>query len=184
MAEQRPQRYQAHRSYDQIVKGDIVIKKVPCKKYDYLIKFSKASKFFIYQTWSSENAEKNKLRYATYIRPKNWVKLFDNEESAIKFTPTAVMEIGNKKYIFVINNAVYNDDKKYKLVFHVSVEDIVKDNTTKPLICLPIKKKYKGVRFDIDDAEWCGFMPCPPPNPNPAPPCSNPPPWCGGLPCC
>lgn len=72
--------------------------------------------------------------------------------SSFVFTPTAVMEVNNKKYIFVIENASYNNKKIYNTVFNVSTNQIVKNNVSKHLVKLPIHKKLHKVRFDIDSS--------------------------------
>jgi len=69
------------------------------------------------------------------------------------FAPTAVMEVNNKKYIFVIENASYNNKKIYNTVFNVSTNQIVKNNVSKHLVKLPINKKLHKVRFDIDSSD-------------------------------
>jgi hypothetical protein len=68
------------------------------------------------------------------------------------FTPTTVMEVANKKYIFVIESATYNKNKKYNTVLNVSTSQIVKNNSTKNLVKLPVNKKLNNVRFDIDSS--------------------------------
>lgn len=69
------------------------------------------------------------------------------------FTPTTVMEVGNKKYIFVIESATYNKKKKYNTVLNVSTTQIVKNNITKDLVKLPVNKKLNNVRLDIDSSD-------------------------------
>jgi hypothetical protein len=69
------------------------------------------------------------------------------------FTPTTVMEVGNKKYVFVIESATYNKDKKYNTVLNVSTTQIVKNNITKELVKLPVNKKLNNVRIDIDSSD-------------------------------
>jgi hypothetical protein len=73
--------------------------------------------------------------------------------SSFAFAPTAVMEVNNQKYIFVIENASYNKKKIYNTVFNVSTNQIVKNNVSKHLVKLPIHKKLHKVRFDIDSSD-------------------------------
>ena len=73
--------------------------------------------------------------------------------SSFAFAPTAVMEVNNQKYIFVIENASYNKKKIYNTVFNVSTNQIVKNNVSKHLVKLPINKKLHKVRFDIDSSD-------------------------------
>ena len=78
---------------------------------------------------------------------KEWVLYFN---SVPGFTPTTVMEIGYKKYIFVIKKAEIN--KNDKVVFYISTKEIQLDNKSdkmKKLKKIP-KGEYKNVRFDID----------------------------------
>jgi len=59
------------------------------------------------------------------------------------------MEIGNKKYVFVINNTII---KEGKVIFQVSTKDIKYGNLNK---LSKIKTGYfKNVRFDIDSTTW------------------------------
>ena len=70
-----------------------------------------------------------------------------------KFQPTAVMEIGNKKFVFVITNAKI--DSSDRVVFYVSTKEIrlqKKNNNLKKMVNLPIGC-YKNVRVDIDPVE-------------------------------
>ncbi len=77
---------------------------------------------------------------------KEWVLYFN---SVPGFTPTTVMEIGYKKYIFVIKKAEIN--KNDKVVFYISMKEIHLDNNLDKMKKLKIPKgKHKNVRFDID----------------------------------
>ncbi len=65
------------------------------------------------------------------------------------------MEIGNKKYVFVINNTII---KEGKIIFQVSTKDIKYGNLNK---LSKIKKgQFKNVRFDIDGKTWPVSMSC------------------------
>ena len=78
---------------------------------------------------------------------KEWVLFFNSIKI---FTPTTVMEIGYKKYIFVIKKAEIN--KNDKVVFYISMKEIQldkKSNKMKKLKKIPTGK-YKNVRFDVD----------------------------------
>ena len=78
---------------------------------------------------------------------KEWVLFFNKIPD---FTPTTVMEIGYKKYIFVIKKAEIN--KNDKVVFYISMKEIQLDkklNKMKKLKKIPTGK-YKNVRFDVD----------------------------------
>ena len=141
-------------NFDQIVKGNVTIKKL--SKYMYRITFSKIGKFLLYQVWDKDNVNKiNDNRKVGYISAKDWVKVFkkDNEELEKKgkplFTPTTVMETEDDcNYAFVIHKAKINSCGH--VVFTVSTNEISpQNNTSKKLIRLP-EGKCNNVRFDID----------------------------------
>ena len=148
------------REFDQILSGDVKIKKIHNSNKEYKITFSKKnlSKMLVYQTWSSTSAALNGDRRVGEVKAKNWVKIFFPKTPyatyAIPFTPTTVMEIGNNKHVFVINNAKV---KEGRVVFYVSSKDIDLNNTNKvvkKLKKIPTTKKgemFRRVRFDIDE---------------------------------
>lgn len=120
---------------------------------------SKISKFLKYQTWSDTYKTLNDSRSVYYQKAKQWVNDFNSLNAYLKktldkplFTPTTVMEIGKKKYIFVINEAKIN--RKGRVVFKVSTEEIKLSGGASKKIpqCM-----FCNVRFDIDD------IPCPSP---------------------
>lgn len=148
-------------SFDQIVTGNIDIKK--CSKNKYEITFSKISKFLIYQVWSDTYKKLNKNRLVYYQNAKKWVNYFNSLNASLKvsnkplFTPTTVMEIGNKKYLFVIYKAIVNS--KGRVVFKVSTKEILlRSGTSEKMSKLPCGH-HCAVRFDIDDGGnlpyWC-----------------------------
>jgi len=148
------------REFDQVLRGDVKIKKIPNSNKEYKITFSKKniSKVLMYQTWSSTSDALNSNQRVGEFKAKNWVKIFFPKTPyatyAIPFTPTTVMEIGNNKHVFVINNAKV---KEGRVVFYVSSKDIDLNNTNKvvkKLKKIPTTKKgemFRRVRFDIDD---------------------------------
>jgi len=150
------------REFDQILSGDVKIKKLNNSNKEYEIKFSKKniSKVLTYQTWSSTSAALNSSRKVGEVKAKDWVKIFFPKTpyatyAAVPFTPTTVMELGNKRHVFVINNAKV---KEGRVVFYVSSKDIDPNNTNKQIKKLkkiPTTKKgremFRRVRFDIDD---------------------------------
>ena len=142
-------------SFDQIVKGNVSIKKV-CKD-KYRITFSKIGKFLLYQVWDKDNVNLNKKRAVFYLSAKNWVKAFkeDNENLEIGkplFRPTTIMETEDDGvYAFVIHKADLNSHDQ--VVFTVSTNEIsLQNNTSKKLTRLP-EGKCNNVRFDIDEKE-------------------------------
>ena len=61
-------------SFDQIVKGNVSIKKV-CK-HKYKITFSKIGKFLMYQVWDKDSKNLNSNRSVFYVSAKEWVNTF------------------------------------------------------------------------------------------------------------
>jgi hypothetical protein len=142
------------RSFDQIVKGNISIKKL--SEHRYRITFSKIGKFLVYQVWDKDNVNKiNDKRSVGYVSAKKWVKAFkesneeleDNDEPL--FTPTTIMETEDDDvYAFIIHKAYLNSHGQ--VIFTVSTKEIsLQNNTSKKLIQLPCGK-CNNVRFDID----------------------------------
>ena len=142
--------------FDQVVKGNVNIKKISKNKYK--ITFTNISKFLKYQTWSKDIFNDNENRKVYYQNAKLWIQNFNFFNTSLKasnkplFTPTTVMEIGKKKYIFVINEAKIN--YKIRVVFKVSNEEInlLSGRTSKKIP----QGSFHNVRFDIDDLTcWC-----------------------------
>ena len=139
--------------FDQIVKGNVSIKKL--SKDKYRITFSKIGKFLLYQVWDKNSETLNKKRSVGYVSAKNWVEIFkgyNKELEIIKkplFTPTTIMETEDDcVYAFVIHTASLNSCGK--VVFTVSTNEIsLANNTSKKLVRLP-EGKCNNVRFDID----------------------------------
>ena len=138
------------KSFDFVVKAKkVVIKKQGDHKYK--VKLAGISDFLKYQAWSKNNI--NGDHSVSLVSSKDWVKnnFTSSNNFQPSFTPTTIMEVGNTKYCFVIENATYNNkNKKYNTVFNVSTNQIVKNNISKHLLKLPINKKLNNVRFDID----------------------------------
>jgi len=139
-------------SFDQIVKGNVCIKK--SSKDEYRITFSKIGKFLLYQVWDKDSVDLNKKRSVGYVSAKEWVKAFNGYNKDINgkqplFTPTTIMETENGHvYAFIIHTASLNSCGK--VVFTVSTNEIsLQDNTSKKLVRLP-EGKCNNVRFDID----------------------------------
>ena len=64
------------REFDQILSGDVKIKKIPNSNKEYKITFSKKnlSKMLMYQTWSSTSAALNAHRKVKEMKAAKWVK--------------------------------------------------------------------------------------------------------------
>jgi hypothetical protein len=144
-------------SFDQIVKGNVSIKKL--NKDNYTITFSKIGKFLLYQVWDKDSPALNKKRSVFYVSAKEWVKTFKrNKNNKPLFTPTTIMETEDDcVYAFVIHKACINSHGQ--VVFTVSTKEIsLENNTSKKLIQLP-EGKCNNVRFDIDSGSCnlCGI---------------------------
>ena len=147
-------------SFDQIVKGNVSIKKLSKDKYK--ITFSKIGKFLVYQVWDKDNVNLNKKRSVGYVSAKEWIKnvkrynekLEDNSKPL--FRPTTIMETEDDcNYAFVIHKACLNSHGQ--VVFTVSTKEISpQNNTSKKLIQLP-QGKCNNVRFDIDGPSDCFY---------------------------
>ena len=139
--------------FDQIVKGNVSIRKLSEKKYK--ITFSKIGKFLMYQVWDKDNVNNmNDKRTVGYIPAKEWVRAFNqtnaflDKNSKPLFTPTTIMEIDNDNYAFVIDNAFF--DRRDRIVFTVSTKHISPSNNSSNLIKLPTGN-FNHVRFDFDE---------------------------------
>jgi len=149
-------------SFDQVVKGNVDIKQLSKKKYK--ITFSKISKFLLYQVWSASSETLNEERSVYYQKANKWIKFFNSLNTSLKasnkplFTPTTVMEIGDNKYVFIIDKAKLRKDHKNHVVFTVSTKGI--ESSEKKLLKLPFGH-HDGVRFDIDySTSWlCNNFP-------------------------
>ena len=138
--------------FDQVVKGNVYIKQMSKNKYK--ITFRKIDKFLKYQVWSDSSKNLNERRIVYYQKAKKWVQDFILLNTNLKkkskplFTPTAVIEIGNNKYVFVLDKAKLN--YKDRIVFNVSTKEIVLLNSTsKKMLKIPCGR-HDYVRFDID----------------------------------
>ena len=139
--------------FDQIVKGNVSIKKL--SKDEYKITFSKIGKFLLYQVWDKDSVDLNNKRIVKYVSAKEWVTTFKGYNKELDkngkplFTPTTIMETEDDcVYAFVIHNIYMNSCGK--VVFTVSTNEIsLPNNTSKKLVRLP-EGKCNNVRFDID----------------------------------
>ena len=105
------------RDYDQILSGDVTIKKVSSDYYTHKITFSKKniSKVLMYQVWSDSSVELNNDRRVKEVKATSWVKRafrkvedgsLDNLSSAcdvVKVAYNPVICSNGKKY----PNSVY-----------------------------------------------------------------------------
>jgi hypothetical protein len=142
------------RSFDQIVKGNVSIKKV--SEHRYKITFSKIGKFLVYQVWDKDSVDLNNKRAVDYVSAKKWVTAFKKSNEELEdgdehlFTPTTIMETEeNDIYAFVIHKAYLNSHDQ--VVFTVSTKEIsLQNNTSKKLVRLP-SGKCNNMRFDINN---------------------------------
>ena len=147
--------------FDQIVKGNVTIKKI--SKHKYRITFRKIGKFLIYQVWDKDNQNLNNKRQVSYVSAKTWVNRFIKQNKNLKemgkelFTPTTIMEtVDGDHYAFVIRKAYF--DSNHRVVFTISTKEIqLANNFSKKLINIQTGC-YNNMRFDIDaddDFEGC-----------------------------
>jgi len=107
----------------------------------------------LYNSWSSDKNNKNDARDVNLFSSiKNWVdihfKNYNKGNPKILYHPTVLMQIGYKNYIFILKNASYDENRKYKLIFNISTKQI---NSKSSNIRKKIPEgKFKRVRFDID----------------------------------
>ncbi len=141
------------RGYDQIVKGNVSIKKLSSHN-KYRITFSKIDDFLLYQVWDKDSPALNKKRKVGYVSAKKWVKAFKKYNKEVDkplYTPTTVMETEDDIYAFVIHKARLNSHGQ--VVFTVSTKEIsLQNNTSKKLVRIPCGK-CNNVRFDIDNKD-------------------------------
>ena len=144
-------------SFDQIVKGNVTIKKL--SEHRYRITFSKIGKFLMYQVWDKDSEDLNKKRVVEYVSAKKWVEEFkkynehledsDSDSDKPLFTPTTIMEMeDDHNFAFIIKKAYFNSHGQ--VVLTVSTKEIsLQNNTSEKLVLLP-EGKLNNVRFDID----------------------------------
>ena len=144
-------------NFDQIVKGNVSIKKL--SSHRYRITFSKIGDFLLYQVWDKDSPSLNKKRKVGYVSAKKWVKAFKKYNKEVDkplYTPTTVMETEDDIYAFVIHKACLNSHGQ--VVFTVSTKEIsLQNNTSKKLVQLPCGK-CNNVRFDIDNNKAYDLM--------------------------
>ena len=145
------------RSFDQIVKGNVSIKKSKSSKDRYTITFSKIGKFLMYQVWDKDSENLNKKRKVGYVSAKTWVtavkkynkEIEDSDSDKHLYAPTTIMETEDDIYAFVIHTAYLNSHGQ--VVFTVSTKEISpQNNTSKKLLRIPCGK-FNNARFDIDN---------------------------------
>jgi len=151
-------------SFDQIVKGNVSIKKL--SKHKYKITFSKIGKFLMYQVWDKDNVGNQNAKRSVFRLPaKDWVNAFIKQNKDLKekgkelFTPTTIMEtVDEEEYACVIRKAYF--DSNDRVVFTISTKEIqLSNNCSKKLINIQ-PGCYNNMRFDIDavDPVLCGIL--------------------------
>lgn len=142
------------RSFDQIVKGDVFIKKLKANK-KYKITFSKINKFLMCQVWDEENNDnRNDERVVFRVTAREWVEFIKTVNEILSknnqplFTPTTIIETEDGEQFVCVIHKVYFD-KNDRLVFIVSTKEIKLANyCSKNLIDIPCGK-FTNMRFDI-----------------------------------
>lgn len=139
-------------SFDQIIKGNVTIKKL--SKYRYRITFSKIGKLLLYQVWDKDNIN-NAKRDVFRVSAKKWVNEFNKLNEYLKkedkelFTPTTIIETAtDDQYACVICKAYINSHGR--IVFTVSTKEIqLSNNCSKKLTQIQCGR-FNNVRVDID----------------------------------
>jgi len=130
--------------FDQVVRGDVRICKTGEQKYK--ITFMKAREFTLYQVWTENGDNTNRLVLTD--SSKKWQERLIAEQKATGFAPTTLMAVGDCKWAFVITNAYF---EKNRLVLEVSTAEIVNLSKT---VRKGLKTGYfKNARFDIDSID-------------------------------
>ena len=139
----------ARPEFDQIVHGKV--KSVKTGPQTYRITFLQNSDFTLYQVWTKNG--NNSRRVVVDDNSKQWQQAIIDSQKQTGFEPTAIMDVNNCLYAFVITNAYF--DKCKRLTLEVSTKPI--DNLSKT-----VKKGVKtGVfyaRFDIDQVRVSGSV--------------------------
>ena len=97
------------REYDQILSGDVKIKKVSNDEYTHKITFSKknVSKVLMYQVWSDTSVELNNDRIVKEVKATTWVK------SAFRKVEAGTVPSKNCICTKEYNPVICRNDKKY-----------------------------------------------------------------------
>jgi len=152
-------------TFDQIVKGNVTIKKI--SKHKYKITFDKIGNFLMYQIWDKDNVNNQNDKRAVFnISAKKWVRQFINQNKYLKennkplFTPTTIMETADEvAYAIVIHKAYINSHDQ--VVFTVSTKEIsLQNNSSNKLIQIPCGN-FINMRFDIDSIDFCSWLAIP-----------------------
>ena len=84
------------REYDQVLSGDVNIKKKSNGEYKITFSKKEISDILIYQTWSDKWPQLNADRQVLKLKAKKWVKMnFVNAvpNAPVPYKPTCVMEL-------------------------------------------------------------------------------------------
>ena len=134
--------------YDQVIKADINVCKVSETKFRILLR--KVSKVILFQVWSKCLA-KDQNRTILVSDEERWLKNFCNDKRKYGTTPTAVLEVCDNFWGFVIIDAYF---KNGKLVLVVDTSNILNGTGTDNNITPGC---YKNARFSIDAATNGGY---------------------------
>ena len=131
----------ARPEFDQIVRGKVKSVKTGCQTYR--ITFLQNSDFTLYQVWTTNG--NNSRRLVVDDNSKQWQQSIIDSQKQTGFEPTAIMDVNNCLYAFVITNAYF--DKCKRLTLEVSTKPI--DNLSKT-VKKGVKTGVFNARFDID----------------------------------
>lgn len=125
--------------FDKFFSADIDINCICPDKYHII--FCKMDQLTVYQVWGSEGGK----RIIFDIDPEEWVKFFN--KNIIK--PTATVNLDDKKYAFVLEEASYSSRK---MCWIVSTKLIKNESTT---FSNGLKTgKFSKAQFDVDDLTY------------------------------
>ena len=99
------------REYDQILSGDVIIKKVSSDDYTHKITFSKknVSKVLMYQVWSDTSVELNNDRIVKEVKATSWVKSAFRKVEAGTVPPCNTIQTNTYAPVICENGKTYNN---------------------------------------------------------------------------
>ena len=99
------------REFDQIVSGDVTIKKVSSNDHTHKITFSKQniSNVLMYQTWSSTSSELNNKRVVKQVNATSWVKGAFRKVDMMGAVPPDCISTQEYAPVICLNDKIYNN---------------------------------------------------------------------------
>jgi hypothetical protein len=99
------------RDFDQILSGDVTIKKVSSDDCTHKITFSKQniSNVLVYQTWSNTSAELNNKRVVNEVNATSWVKEAFRKVDMMGAVPPDCISTQEYAPVICVNDKIYNN---------------------------------------------------------------------------